>query len=210
MLTLALDTTAKACAAALVDEGRIIAHRSEAIGRGHAERLAPLVQELIYNAGRNVSDISRVAVCTGPGSFTGQRVALSFAKGFALPRKLPVIGLSALEIWAREVDPEQNKLVVSVADVRRGELCWAVWKNGKIEIAPVTQKTEEAEVLIDSLGADHIVRDAPISTIILGWLSQHETPQSAPASPLYSRGPDAKLPGGRSVKTQFQRATPRP
>jgi len=161
MLTLGLDTTGKACAAALVDEGRIIAHRSEDIGRGHAERLAPLVQELIYNAGRNVGDVSRVAVCTGPGSFTGQRVALSFAKGFALPRKLPVIGLSSLEIWAREVDPEQNKLV------------------------------------------------APISTILLGWLSQHETPQSAPATPLYSRGPDAKLPGGVSPKTQFKKIRPR-
>lgn len=182
-----------------------MAHRSEAIGRGHAERLAPLVQDLIYYAGRNVSDVSRLAVCTGPGSFTGQRVALSFAKGFALPKKLPVIGLSSLEIWAREADPEQNKLVVSVADVRRGELCWAAWKNGKCEIAPVTQKADEAEALIESLGADEVVRDAPVSTIILGWLAQHETPQSAPAMPLYSRGPDAKLPRGISQPKQFKK-----
>jgi tRNA threonylcarbamoyl adenosine modification protein YeaZ len=205
MFTLALDTTGASCSAALVDEGRIIAHSSEAIGQGHAERLAPLVQELIYYAGRNVGDVSRVAVCTGPGSFTGQRVALSFAKGFALPRKLPVIGLSSLEIWAREADPEQNKFVVSAADVRRGEMCWAAWKNGKCEIAPVTQKIDEAEALIDSLGSDQVVRDAPISTIILGWLAQHETPQSAPATPLYSRAPDAKLPGGLSPKTQFKK-----
>ncbi len=196
MLTLGLDTTGKACSAALVDEGRIIAHRSEDIGRGHAERLAPLVQELVYNAGRNITDISRVGVCTGPGSFTGQRVALSFAKGFALPRKLPVIGLSSLEIWAREADPEHNKLVVSVSDVRRNELCWAAWKNGRVEIEPVTQKVEEAETLIDALGADIIMRDRPISTVILAWLAQHETPKSAPATPLYSRAPDAKLPGG--------------
>ncbi|RKQ69504.1 tRNA threonylcarbamoyladenosine biosynthesis protein TsaB [Litorimonas taeanensis] len=202
MLTLGLDTTGKACSAALVDEGRVIAHCSEPIGRGHAERLAPLVHELIYNAGRNVDDISRVAVCTGPGSFTGQRVALSFAKGFALPRKLPVIGLSSLEIWAREADPENNKLVVSIADVRRGELCWAVWKNGICEIEPVTQKADEAETLIDMIGADVIIRDAPISTILLAWLAQDETSQSAPATPLYSRAPDAKLPGGITPKAQ--------
>lgn len=197
MLTLGLDTTGNACSAALVDEGRIIAQVSEPIGRGHAERLAPLVKNMIYKAGRNVGDISRVGVCIGPGSFTGQRVALSFAKGFALPRKLPVIGLSSLEIWAREADPEHNKLVVSVADVRRGELCWAAWKNGRLEIAPITQKVEEAETLIDSLNPDIIQRDKQISTVILAWLAQHETPQSAPAIPLYSRGPDAKLPGGR-------------
>ena len=196
MLTLGLDTTGKACSAALVDEGRIIAHKSEPIGRGHAERLAPLVKELIYYAGRNVGDVSRVGVCTGPGSFTGQRVALSFAKGFALPRKLPVIGLSSLEIWARQADPEKTKLIVSVADVRRGELCWAAWKNGRLEIPPVTQKVDEAETLIDALTPDRVMRDQPISTVILAWLAQHETPQSAPALPLYSRGPDAKLPGG--------------
>jgi tRNA threonylcarbamoyl adenosine modification protein YeaZ len=196
LLTLGLDTTGKACSAALVDEGRIIAQRSESIGRGHAERLAPLVQEMIYQAGRNVSDISRVGVCTGPGSFTGQRVALSFAKGFALPRKLPVIGLSSLEIWAREADPEQNQFIVSIADVRRGELCWAAWEKGHLEIAPVTHKIEEAEVLIEALNPDQILRDKPISTVILAWLAQHETPQSAAARPLYSRGPDAKLPGG--------------
>lgn len=196
MLTLGLDTTGKACSAALVDDGRIIAHASEPIGRGHAERLAPLVKDMIYKAGRNVSDISRVGVCTGPGSFTGQRVALSFAKGFALPRKLPVIGMSSLEIWARETDPEQNKFVVSAADVRRGELCWAAWKNGKPEITPVTHKTEEAETFIEALAPDIILRDKPISTVILAWLAQHETPMTAPALPLYSRGPDAKLPGG--------------
>lgn len=201
MLTLGLDTTGKACSAALVDEGRIIAHRSEPIGRGHAERLAPLVQDLIYNSGRNVHDISRVAVCTGPGSFTGQRVALSFAKGFALPRKISVIGLSALEIWAREADPEMNKRVVTIADVKRGELCWAVWESGQCEIEPVTQSAAEAEALIEMLQPDVIVRDAPISTVILAWLAQDATPKSAPAIPLYSRGPDAKLPGGIDPKS---------
>lgn len=202
MLTLGLDTTGKACSAALVDEGRIIAHRTDNIGRGHAEHLAPMVQDIIYRAGRNISDISRLGVCTGPGSFTGQRVALSFAKGFALPRKIPVIGLSSLEIWAREADPERNKTIISVADVRRGELCWAVWRNGQCEIAPVTQKADEAEALIDVIGADAIIRDAPISTILLAWLAQDETPQSSPATPLYSRAPDAKLPGGLMLPLQ--------
>lgn len=207
MLTLGLDTTGKDCSAALVDEGRIIAHQSDPIGRGHAEHLAPLVQKMIFNSGRNIKDISRVAVCTGPGSFTGQRVALSYAKGLALPRKLPVIGISALEIWAREADPEQTKLVVSVADVRRGELCWAAWKNGKSVISPVTHKTIEAEVMIEALNPDIVVRDAPISTILLAWLAQHETPETAPASPLYSRAPDAKLPGNASSKKQFKART---
>ena len=90
---------------------------------------------------------------------------------------------------------------MSVADVRRGELCWAAWKNGKAEISPVTHKAEQAENLIEALKPDEVVRDQSISTVILAWLAQHETPQSAPALPLYSRGPDAKLPGGISPPT---------
>ena len=79
MIILGLDTTGKACACALVDEGRIIAQKSEGIGRGHAERLAPMVDELLTQAGVKITDIDQISVCTGPGSFTGLRVALALS-----------------------------------------------------------------------------------------------------------------------------------
>ena len=67
MVVLGLDTTGEACACTLVNEGAIIAQKSEVIGRGHAERLAPMVDEVLSEAGLKVTDIDKIAVCTGPG-----------------------------------------------------------------------------------------------------------------------------------------------
>jgi len=114
MRILGLDTTGPHCSVALVDTAKVLAYKSEKIGRGHAERLAPMVQEVLAEAGLSAKDVDKLAVCTGPGSFTGLRVALAFAKGFALPRKLPVVGLPSLAIWAAQTDPEAQKKLVSI------------------------------------------------------------------------------------------------
>lgn len=207
MLTLGLDTTGGYCTAAIVNANICLAQKSENIGRGHAERLAPMVQEVLADADVNSGDIERIAVCTGPGSFTGLRVALAFAKGFALPRKIPVIGLSALEVLAAQMDPHKEKRIVSIADVRRGQLCWAAYDK-RIEIRkPVTQDTETAIKAIQALGYDGLAGDGAVHmdapsdiTIVSGpalaWLSQKHAPAAYPPEPLYSRAPDAKLPGG--------------
>jgi len=196
MLVLGLDTTGADCSVALVDAGRVLVNIRDRIGRGHAEYLAPLVDTVLRDAGKSPDDIDRLAVCTGPGSFTGQRVALAFAKGFALPRKLPVIGLSSLELWARYRDPEQNRRIVSVADVRRGDLCWACYDHGDVRQPPVTQDIETARAAIRAARPDEIVEDAPIRADILAWLALDRSEADYPATPLYSRGPDAKLQGG--------------
>jgi len=158
-----------------------------------------MVQEVLAEEGVTPAEITHLSVCTGPGSFTGLRVALAFAKGFALPRGLPVIGISALEVLAAQVDPDKEKRIVSVMDVRRSEVCWAVYDMGHCVQAPVTQKIDIAKTSIakqdyDCLTGDgaHLVGQSSEFTVVSGkalaWLD--------PAIPLYSRGPDAKLPGG--------------
>ncbi len=196
MIALGLDTTGRYCSVALVDEARVFAHMSENIGRGHAERLAPMVEQVLAQAGLKPDAIDKIGVCTGPGSFTGLRVALAFSKGFALPRNLPVIGLSSLAIWAAHYDPEGAKKIISVSDVRRGELCWAAIYYGRIVQKPVTQAAEIARENIARLNPDIILEDPQVPTRTLAWLACELTPDSYPAAPLYSRPPDAKLPGG--------------
>lgn len=171
--------------------------------RGHAEALAPMVAEALNTASLTAKDINKVAVCTGPGSFTGLRVALSFAKGFALPRKLPVIGLSSLAIWAATADPEGVKNLVSVSDVRRGELCWAAIFKGELVQTPITQIAEIAREKIAALKPDSVIEDAVVDTRALAWLAVDLSPEDYPAHPLYSRGPDAKLPS-KKPKTKPQ------
>ncbi len=207
MLTLGLDTTGAYCTAALLNGAVCLSQTSEHMGRGHAERLAPMVQDMLSEANVAPRRIERIAVCTGPGSFTGLRVALAFAKGFALPFKIPVIGLSALEIMAAEADPEKVLSVAAVMDVRRGQLCWAHYVRGEEITPPVTQDRETAIKIIRGLGADKVVGDGSdiagtpgtithVSGAVLAAAAQSRRPADYPATALYSRAPDAKLPGG--------------
>jgi tRNA threonylcarbamoyl adenosine modification protein YeaZ len=196
MIVLGLDTTAKACACALVDEGRVIASISEDIGRGHAERLAPMTGELFAKAGLTPAEIDRIAVCTGPGSFTGLRVALAFAKGLSLPRGVPVLGLSALHVHAARHDPEGRKRLLCFTDVRRGELCLQMFE-GRAPLTPaLTFAAQDAKDFMAAQDAEIIELTKSISVPLLAWLSMDIAPEDAPATALYARPPDAKLPGG--------------
>ncbi len=197
MRILSLDTTGPYCTVALCDTAKVLAYKTENIGRGHAERLAPMAAEVLTCAGLISTDVDKLVVCSGPGSFTGTRVAMAFAKGFALPRKLPVVGISALEVRAAHYDPEGRKKIVCVADVRRSELCWSATFKGKLIQAPITQPAEEARRAIAKLSPDIVVEDGIIDGRVLAWLGADLSSDQYPAQPLYSRGPDAKLPGGK-------------
>jgi len=96
-LILAFDTSAAHCAAALVSGDRLIAARTEEMGRGQAERLLPLLEELLAEAGWGWHDLAALAVGEGPGNFTGIRIAVAAARGLALGLKVPAIGVSTFE-----------------------------------------------------------------------------------------------------------------
>jgi tRNA threonylcarbamoyl adenosine modification protein YeaZ len=126
MLLLAIDTASRHCAAALFDtaEKKIVAQRSEDIGRGHAERLLPMLQELLGEAALAFTDIEHIAVTTGPGSFTGIRVGLSTARGLALALAVPVTGVSVFEALAfahQSTAHRDGRVLVAVAG-GRGEV----------------------------------------------------------------------------------------
>ena len=196
MIVLGLDTTGPNCSVSLVDDSSVRAHIRRNIGRGHAEVLAGMVADVFDIADLNPADVDRLAVCTGPGSFTGLRVALSFAKGFALPRELPVVGIDALEITAIEMDPESEKRLAVSQDIRRAEFFFAVYENGDPVFSPQAISKDE----MDERSKDEdAVHDVLVDTRILAWLAMDRNPESHPAEPLYSRGPDAKLPGGKSL-----------
>ena len=85
MFILGIDATGDHCSAAIVNSEKTIAYNSEKIGRGHSERLPPMIAELIQGAGLCIDDIKKISVCNGPGSFTGLRASLAFSCGLALP-----------------------------------------------------------------------------------------------------------------------------
>ncbi len=102
MIVLAIDTCEGFCSAAVVKGRDMLACKSEELNRGHAERLLPMLDELLMEAGFDYASIDRLAVTTGPGTFTGLRVGLSVARGLALTRNIPCLGFSSLEVIASQ------------------------------------------------------------------------------------------------------------
>jgi tRNA threonylcarbamoyladenosine biosynthesis protein TsaB len=213
MITLALDTATGACGAAVVRDGHVLASLSEPMLRGHQERLAPLVGETMALAGVSFAQIDRIGVTVGPGSFTGLRVGLAFAKGLGLALSRPCIGVGTLEALAASA-PGPG-LTVAVIDGKRGQLYVQVFDGGAALMAPDALPVEIAAARLAELWRDGPARlVGPGATLLSGALPGAQVieraaadpvavarlaaakPADAPARPLYLRPPDAKLPGG--------------
>ncbi len=97
-LVLGFDTSAAHCAAALLLGDTVLAFRSEEMGRGQAERLMPLLQEILTEGGATWRDLARIGVGIGPGNFTGIRISVSAARGLALALDIPAVGISTFDV----------------------------------------------------------------------------------------------------------------
>lgn len=97
MLILAFDLTAGRCAAAVVRDGAPLAEAAEDMARGHADRLFPLIDAALDGAGAALADLDAIAVCTGPGNFTGARAGVAAARGLALSLGVPAVGVDRFE-----------------------------------------------------------------------------------------------------------------
>lgn len=127
MLVLAFDTALDACSAALVRDGSVLANKSEPLSRGHAERLAPMLRDIMTGADAAFGDLDAIAVTTGPGTFTGVRIGLAMARSLAVALGRPAIGISTLEALAHGAGDNEGKPVASVIDARRGQVYFQIF-----------------------------------------------------------------------------------
>ena len=154
---LAIDTAIAQCAVAVLDGDGVATVLAEPMTRGHAERLPLMVREALVTANVAAAELARVAAVTGPGSFTGVRVGLSFARGLALASQADAVGVSSLEAlaWSAEA-PGDDEVVASVLDARRGEVYAQAFdpRTGKALCAPMIAPVDEAaRRLADAAGA---------------------------------------------------------
>lgn len=102
MRLLGMDTASNCCSAAIWSDGGIVAARHQAMTRGHAEAIMPMISDVLAETGISFDGLDGLAVTVGPGSFTGIRTGLAAARGLALATGLPLAGVSTLEIVAHD------------------------------------------------------------------------------------------------------------
>jgi tRNA threonylcarbamoyladenosine biosynthesis protein TsaB len=213
---LAVDTALGACSVALLEDGQTLAHIFEAMDRGHAERLAPMVEEAMR--GTDFPSLTRLAVTVGPGTFTGQRVGLAFMRGLRLALKIALAGTTTLDVMATQAAAETGlSKAVAIHDARRDEAYLLLKDGAEVVLQPVVLPFGEAVARIRAFGPCVLAGTGAASAFeTLGdgytlspvrqpdalWVArqaeQMPEPQTVPG-PLYLRAPDAKLPGGKAL-----------
>ena len=182
-LILGFDTSAAHCAAALLCGDRLVSSRVEPMEKGQAERLVPMLEEVLAEGGVGWQDLVALAVCTGPGNFTGVRIAVAAARGLALGLGVPAIGVTVLEARAAGADGP----VTVVEDARRGEVYVQRFPGGAAHLA-------SSEAVADvAVGRDIPPRWPVAEAVARVAAGRLGTPQSRPA-PFYLREADAALP----------------
>src|SRR5688572_29158953 len=139
MRVLAIDTALAACSAAVLDTRHLAVAASETLPmvRGHAEALMPLIARVMDEAGIDFANLDRIAVTTGPGSFTGLRVGISAARGIALAAGKPAVGLSTLAGYAApHIAESDESAVVAVVDARHEHVYLQIFGSGGRTVVP--------------------------------------------------------------------------
>ncbi|MBI3439773.1 MAG: tRNA (adenosine(37)-N6)-threonylcarbamoyltransferase complex dimerization subunit type 1 TsaB [Proteobacteria bacterium] len=194
-MVLAIDTALDACSVAIVRGDAVLADLSERMQRGQAERLAPMVREVTASASVVFSELDRIAVTTGPGSFTGVRVGLSFARALALALGKPCIGVSTLEALALQEGEEG--LRGSLIETPGAAYC-ALYENGAPLAAPrgIAHGEHEAVLSEAASGRAFVLTGANVvvNAVALARRATRLDPVKYTPDPLYLRAPHVTLP----------------
>ena len=217
MRILAIDTALGACSAAVVDTAVSAnsVHESEPMERGHAEALMPMVARVMQRAGFGFAALDRVAVTTGPGSFTGLRVGIAAARGIALAAGKPAVGLTTLAAYAAPLFAVNDVVPVAAAiDARHDQIYLQVFgPGGRSIVSPRIAPLREA-LRMAAGGAPRLVGTAA-AMLAAAWPAGQQPPSlvdprrapdiewvarlgaaavdtRAPPKPFYLRAPDAQ------------------
>ncbi len=150
MKILAFETSAKAASVALMDENRLMGQSYQNTGLTHSQTPLTMAEDLMKTCGCTPCDITAVAVAAGPGSFTGVRIGVAAAKGFAWGGELPCYGVSTLEAMARSLGVYSG-IVCPVMDARRSQVYNALFR---MESGNCTRITPDRAISLQDLGAE--------------------------------------------------------
>mgnify|MGYP003417555782 FL=1 len=158
MLLLAFETSAKSCSAALHDGKGLLAESYQNSGLTHSQTLMVMAEDLLKVCGKSAADVTHLAVAAGPGSFTGVRIGVSAAKGFAWGAEKPVYGVSTLEAMALGLGVMDGHICCCM-DARRKQVYNAIFlaENGRL-----TRVCEDRAISLEELKEELLSIDGPI------------------------------------------------
>ncbi|CAM3923673.1 MULTISPECIES: tRNA (adenosine(37)-N6)-threonylcarbamoyltransferase complex dimerization subunit type 1 TsaB [Rahnella] len=180
---LAIDTATEACSVALYDQGETLAH-FELCAREHTQRILPLVQQILAEAGLSLKQLDALAFGRGPGSFTGVRIGIGIAQGLSLGAELPLLPVSTLQTMAqgayRQTGAEQ---VLAAIDARMGEVYWGEFTRN----AQGVWSGENTETVIkpEQLLARAVELNGRFATVGTGWEAYPHLLGESPAADLF-------------------------
>ena len=171
MLILAFETSAKAASVALMEGEKLLGESYQNTGLTHSQTLMVMAEDLLKQCNKTVQDVTAVAVAEGPGSFTGVRIGVAAAKGFAWGREIPCYGISTLEAMAESLGIYEG-YVCPVMDARRSQVYNALFyvNNGVVE-----RRKEDRAISLADLGAELAELNAPIFLVGDGSDLTHRT-----------------------------------
>jgi tRNA threonylcarbamoyl adenosine modification protein YeaZ len=227
MRVLAIDTALEACSVAVLDTGNPagFVHESQPMARGHAEALMPMMARVLDAANMAATELDRIAVSVGPGSFTGLRVGIAAARGLALATAKPAVAITTFAGFAAPYIAADDSLpVVAAIDARHDHLYLQVFgPGGRTLVTPRLVSLTDALRIATSgsprvvgtaarLLASHWPSAAAIPAAIdprrapdIGWVARlgaAAQDTGAPPKPLYLRPPDAKPQGAAQLARQ--------
>jgi tRNA threonylcarbamoyladenosine biosynthesis protein TsaB len=213
VLVFVLDTALSSASAAVVQDGQVLAKRTEPMDRGHAERVAGLVRTMRSEAGVEFAAVTRIGVTVGPGSFTGLRVGLAFAKGLALALSVPCVGVGTLAALAKSAGTQGR--IAAVLDARRGQVYLQIFEDETPLTQPEVLQLDVAQARLDAGGplvmigsGATLLRPPPgarisevayIDPVALARLTASAPEPIRRPEPLYLRAPDARTVAERAV-----------
>ena len=150
MLILAFETSAKAASVALHDGQKLLGESYQNTGLTHSQTLMVMAEDVLKQCGKTAADVTAVAVAEGPGSFTGVRIGVAAAKGFAWGAELPCYGISTLEAMAEFLGIYQG-YVCPVMDARRAQVYNALFY---VNQGTITRVTSDRAIALADLGAE--------------------------------------------------------
>ena len=171
MLILAFETSAKAASVALLEENKLLGESYQNTGLTHSQTIMVMAEDLLKSCGKTVADVTAVAVAAGPGSFTGVRIGVAAAKGFAWGKNIPCYGVSTLDAMAESLGIYEG-YVCPVMDARRSQVYNALFY---VNLSAISRVKEDRAIALADLSEELKTLDGPIYLVGDGSDLTHKT-----------------------------------